>query len=101
MYLFVEPWTAPTASSPRFGITMGLTGPVTPIVSRRVASQLAADCARRALQQSSNLALGRTRHAVRRNAISFFLGELVIRHGCNPFLPDEVAASITAHPLAA
>jgi hypothetical protein len=27
-----------------------------------------------------------------------FLGELVIRHGCNPFLPDEEVTSITSHP---
>jgi hypothetical protein len=27
------------------------------------------------------------------------LGELVVRHGCNPFLPDEEAASIASRPL--
>jgi hypothetical protein len=26
------------------------------------------------------------------------LGELVVRHGCNPFLPDEEVTSIASHP---
>jgi hypothetical protein len=32
------------------------------------------------------------------NEISLFLGELVVRHGCNPFLPDEEVTSIASHP---
>jgi hypothetical protein len=31
--------------------------------------------------------------------IPFYLGELLILHGCNPFLPDEEAVSISTHPL--
>jgi hypothetical protein len=101
MHLIVEARSAPTAPASGFCVTVRLARSVAPIMARRIALQLAADRARRAMQQSGDRTLARTRHAVCRNEISFFLGELVIRHGCNPFLPDEVAASITAHPLAA
>jgi len=98
MHLIVEARPTPTTPASGFCITMRLARSVAPIVACGVALQLATDRARRAIQQSGDRALARTGHAVCRNEISFFLGELVIRHGCNPFLPDEVAASITAHP---
>src|SRR5690349_4354629 len=100
MHLIVEARSAPTAPASGLCVTVRLARSVAPIVARRIALQLATDGARRTLQQPRDLPLGRARHAVCRNEISFFLGELVIHHGCNPFLPDEVAASITAHPLA-
>ena len=36
--------------------------------------------------------------AHRCNDVSFCLGELAVLHGCNPFLPDEEAASIAGSP---
>lgn len=101
MDLFAETRTAPTTATPTLRVVLRFAGSVAPIVACRIADQLATDRARRAVQPSSNLTSARANYAVRRNEISFFLGELVIRHGCNPFLPEKVAASITAHPLVA
>ena len=101
LHLRTEPQPAPAAAPACQRIPVSLAGSVAPIVGCRIAPQLAADRARRTPQQSGNLSLVHARHAMGRNAISFFLGELVIRHGCNPFLPEKVAASITAHPLIA
>src|SRR5689334_3988142 len=100
MHLLAKPRPASATTSPRLRVTISLAGPVAPVMRGGIAFQLAADGARRALQQARDRRLCRSRHAVCGNEISFFLGELVIHHGCNPFLPDEVAASITAHPLA-
>ena len=90
---------ATAAATPRDGVAMRLAGSIAAIVRRRVATHFPAHRAWRAPQHARNVLLAETCSQMGRDQISFFLGELVIRHGCNPFLPDEVAASITAHPL--
>ncbi len=63
-----------------------------------VAAQLSGDRAGRTAEDLGNLADAPAAHFAADNEISLFLGELVIRHGCNPFLPDEEVTSIASHP---
>jgi hypothetical protein len=64
---------------------MRFLGAVFVIVVRPIAPQLAADRAAIAVERACNFRLRITAHKLRGNRVSFFLGELVIRHGCNPF----------------
>src|SRR5207248_8891543 len=74
------------ASSTRYGVAMRFLGAVLGVVVRPIAPQLAADRAAIAPEQMGDLRLRTAAHKLRRNRVSFFLGELVIRHRCNPFL---------------
>src|SRR5437588_8026480 len=60
-------------------------GAVLAIVVGRIAPQFAADRAAVAPEKLSDVRLRAAAHELRGNRVSFFLGELVIRHGCNPF----------------
>ncbi len=63
-----------------------------------VASEFSGDRAGRTAEDIGNLADAPAAPLAPDNEISLFLGELVIRHGCNPFLPDEEVTSIASHP---
>jgi hypothetical protein len=69
------------------------------VAGRLVALDLSVDRAAMPAQLQSNLRRRKLLPAQRRNEVSFRLGELAVRHGCNPFLPDEEAASIAAPHL--
>src|SRR5205823_13620970 len=74
-----------TASSARGGVTMRLLGAILAIVMGRVAAQFRRHRAAVPAEQASNLRRRLAAHQLCGNQVSFFLGELVIRHGCNPF----------------
>ena len=63
-----------------------------------VASEFSGDRAGRTTENLRDLTDAPPGPLAADNEISLFLGELVIRHGCNPFLPDEEVTSITSHP---
>src|SRR5437660_6798733 len=75
------PTTAPSA---RGGVTVRLLGAILAVVMGRVAAQFARDRAAVPAEQASNLRWRLAAHPLCGNQVSFFLGELVIRHRCNP-----------------
>jgi hypothetical protein len=64
---------------------MRFLGAVVAVVVGRIAPQLARNRAAVAPQHAGHLGRRITAPPLCRNQVSFFLGELVIRHGCNPF----------------
>ncbi len=76
---------AATSSAPGNGVAMRLLGAIIAVVVRHVAAQFPPDRAAMATQRARNLRCRTAAHPLRGDQVSFFLGELVIRHGCNPF----------------
>ena len=76
---------AATPSPSCHRVAVRLRRPVIAVVTGRVAAQFPRDRAAMAAQRMRNLCRRVTAAALGRNQVSFFLGELVIRHGCNPF----------------
>src|SRR5947207_2251528 len=74
-----------TPASARHGVAVRFLGAVLAVVVGPIAAQLAADRAAIAAEQLRDLRLRAVAHKLRGNRVSFRLGELVIRHGCNPF----------------
>src|SRR5438445_10324804 len=81
-----EPRPAATPAAAGHGIAMRFLRAVFVVVVGPIAPQLAADRTAIAPEQLGDLRLRTAAHKLRRNRVSFFLGELVIRHRCNPFL---------------
>lgn len=77
---------------------MGFLYAVGAVARGAVAAQLTRDRARRTAEGLGDLADALAKPLVVGNEISLILGELVVRHGCNPFLPDEEVTSIASHP---
>src|SRR5207302_4990569 len=65
-------------------VTVRLLGAILAVVMGRVAAQFARDRAAVPAEQASNLRRRLAAHQLCGNQVSFFLGELVIRHRCNP-----------------
>ncbi len=95
---FRELRTSSATSSPGDGVAVGPLYAVGAVARCEVAAQLAGDRAGRTVEGRGNAADALAEPFVVANEISLFLGELVVRHGCNPFLPDEEVTSIASHP---
>src|SRR5438067_8780102 len=80
-----EARSSSTSSSSCRRVAMRFLGAVLVVVVRPIAPQLAADRAPIAPEQLRDLRLRTAAHKLRGTRVSFLLGELVIRHGCNPF----------------
>jgi hypothetical protein len=63
---------------------MRFLGAILAVVVGRVAPQFAGNRAAVPSEHLGDLRRRMAAHALRGNQVSFFLGELVIRHGCNP-----------------
>ena len=80
-----EPRAPAAASTARICVAMGLLRSIVAVVMGNVAPQFAHDGAAVPPHRARNLRSPNTASQLRRNPVSFFLGELVIRfHGCNP-----------------
>jgi len=81
---------APTRpATARNGIAVGLLGAIAIVRGRRVAAKLPTDRAGRPIDLAGDLPDAESKCRAGRDHVPFFLGELVIQHGCNPFLPER------------
>ena len=80
-----EVGAAAAAATPGGSIAVRFLRAVLGVMSGDIAAQFPADGARVTLQLPGDLGARASAHPQRRDPVSFFLGELVIRrHGCNP-----------------
>ena len=76
---------AATSTTPGNGVAVCFFGAVVAIVVRRVAPQFTGDRAAVPAEHAGRRGGRMAAHLLCGNQVSFFLGELVIQHGCNPF----------------